>query len=216
MSVGSPRDKPLPGRISDLQKHILESRHPFENCNFITSKFLSAPHRAIMFFLRQSRGGATEYQILDFLTQNWRDITEITPHTTIPTPTINFVRFCICVQRAGYFIFTRKEGGLISVYGDDPNDPMPQPVTITEPKPVLQSGPTQIPFEEYMWSLFKSHPHGLTEAQLLEMLVNVQHAPGQFSYLEYDRRIKACLLVIKAENKVTVNRSLRLWIPVLN
>lgn len=216
MTAAPPRDKTQPPPIRDLQKRILGTRHAFETCGFIATNFLSPLHRAIIFFLRQSRTGATEYQILDFLTQHWPEIVEITSQAPMPVPTIEFVRFCICVHRAHCFLFRRKEGGLISVYGDDPSDQMPRPVLITEPKPVPQSGPAQIRFEEEIWLLLKSHPYGLTEADLGYLLDNFRDVPGESSFLEYDTRIHACLVKLKIQERVARGGELGVWVPILN
>jgi hypothetical protein len=171
--------------------------------------------RAIIFCIRQNTGEATEQQILDFLTDYWRAILDISPSSPA-TPTLTFLRFCITTEKAGYFLFTRKESGRISVFGDagEPLPHMPYNPSAGEidARPFEATGSeSRERFEDQIMFLLKSRPHGLSEPQLLELLWCAQRAPGRFAHLDFNRRLRACLLAYKAERAITFRESSGLW-----
>ena len=197
---------------------FMNAIHPNEINGKKNVKRSSPMQRAIIDCINKNDGKATEKQILDYITEKWEIINKYSERGVLVEPNIRVVRLNCAVKKKGRHLFVQS-----------PNDPETWMFNITNRRNIkeahiqndsssndvsssIESQDTQhfdiksqkedIPFEKCLFNCFREVNKYVPFTTICEYMKKYSNNKGLFNKLPFERRVKACLICLKQENKI--------------
>ena len=210
---------------------FMNAIHPNEVNGKKNVKRSSPMQRAIIDCISRNGGKATETQILEYITEKWEIINKYSERGVLVEPNIRVVRLNCAVKKKGRHLFVQS-----------PNDPETWMFNISSRRNIKETHPQNdsssndmsssaenrdkpqfdsqteeidITFEKCILNCFKEADAYVPFASICEYMRKYSNLKGLFNRLPFERRVKACLIYLKKDNKIQETYQSNKWFYTL-
>lgn len=219
------------------EEEFMNTLHPFEETGKNCGKKSSPIQKAMISCIKENNGAASEEQLLEYITQRWQTIEKYSSRGFSMEPSIRIIRLNLAVRKKARHLFLKdpKNSEMWKLnsnprkvplkrilfkrpYGGDYSDFDDSDVEETQ----ISVKPSEIEinqnytmkentFERCVEDYMRTIDRSVTIDEILKSLFEYRHKKGIFASLALDRRIRACLIVLKSEGKVFYDETTNSW-----
>lgn len=173
-------------------------------------KTLSALQKALTWCINQHDGWATEDQLVDFLVENWAEITAICKQKFHQEPGLRLLHINTAIKKNGEYLFVRSPPNLVGINRkgeveksdddveekyDEEEDSLgeEEEESMENVKPRIWNFPSNMNFQDIVIRIV-SEFNGIAFDKLAEIMEEYKNAPGIFPHLDLRKRLRGCLI----------------------
>lgn len=175
---------------------ILNTIHPFEKAGLTEGKCLSPLQKALTCVMESNGGFADEETILTFLQQNWTLINNNSSHHFVGDPSPRLIHINFSIKKSGLPLFIQHPTKP-HCWGCNKLENIQNHGTIIDAERSFENS-----LETYLKS---SNTHSFSE--IINEAKKFKNQNGLFQSLDFERRVRAILIVFKNQGKVTVDEN---------
>lgn len=218
-------------------EEFMNTLHPFEDSKKGCGKKSSPFQKALIACINENNGYATEQQLLDYVVKKWDIIVKYTPRAFISEPSIRVIRLNLSVRKKARHLFLKHpELPDTWIINSSPRKNPPKRTlfrntmidesseedekTSSEIEAPIESEPDVInesyimhkdTFERYVEDYMKSVEGDVKLEDIALQLSKFKDKAGLFKCLPLERRVRACLIVLKSEGRVFFDEKTNTW-----
>ena len=224
------------------EEEFMNTLHPFEELGKNSGKKSSPIQKAIISCIKEKGGSATEDEILEYVKEKWEIIMKYSERGFALDPSIRVIRLNCAVKKKARHLFlkdpNKKDAWILnsrprkipvrknslstrtSITNDDDEE---EEIIDSNESSTFASSPevfakqyvmAEETFERRVEHLIRESGKKMKLNDITNELENFEKEPGIFASLPLERRVRACLIVLKSERKVKYNENTQEWFSV--
>jgi hypothetical protein len=219
------------------EEEFMNTMHPFEETGKDSGKKSSPIQKAMIACIKAKGGSATEEELLEFVEEKWDIINKYSERGFATNPTIRIIRLNCAVKKKARHLFLRDPNNSAAwILNSSPRKSPCKKLKLSSRNIVCESEQSEVEkdcvfstlyddssneqdaavmpdatFERHVENLIKESRKQYTFSEICGLLMKHDGEPGIFASLPFKRRVRACLVVLKSEQKAIFDGNTNLW-----
>ncbi|EAY05696.1 hypothetical protein TVAG_005400 [Trichomonas vaginalis G3] len=224
-------------RLYAGEEEFMNTYHPFEESKKGCGKKSSPLQKAIIFCMKQNNGAATEEQLLEFVRNKWDIIMKYTPRGFSMEPSLRVIRLNLVVRKKARHLFLKdpKNKDLWMLNSNLRKIPVKRTLFKSSAEEIPEENIENLAsdsgnysdsepdsmygsyimnhdtFERHVEDFMRSIQTSVKIEEIANSLSKYKEKQGLFQCLPFERRIRACLVVLKSEGRVFFDELTNTW-----
>lgn len=229
-------------KVFSGEEEFMNTMHPFEETGKDSGKKSSPIQKAIISCIKEKGGSATEEEILEFVKGKWDIINKYSDRGFAMDPTVRVIRLNCAVKKKARHLFLKDPSNSSAwILNSAPRKTPNRKLQLSNRKKMTESEQSDVDvddetlvssddssldmpisvmpsdtFERHVEDFMKESRRRYSFCEICQHLTQHDGEPGIFASLPFKRRVRACLIVLKSEQKVAFDEKTNLWFSVEN